>query len=373
MTAQRERYRALVGQRAVRDLLERAVSSGHVAHAYLFVGPPGSGKTETAFEFAASILCPHGGCGACDDCIRVSHRTHPDVRYVRPGGAGGYVIDQMREIVHDAQLSPMRASRRVYILDRADLLNASAANAFLKTLEEPPEDVVFILLARVQERVLDTIRSRCQVVTFHQIPVSDACSYLQQEVGASLDQARMALAAGAGSLAQARQFLVSPSRKQLRATVLRVLARVPVMDDLDVLLAARELVDAAKAPLDEVRMRQERELEEGKDFIDKRALRSIEKRQRRELTAGERQGLLDVFTVTRSWLRDCQLVSMGCAQDVVNVDVREQVHEAASRTSVERIPAAVEATRTAETQISYNVSPQLAVETMLFMTRKAFQ
>jgi DNA polymerase-3 subunit delta' len=132
-------------------------------------------------------------------------------------------------------------------------------------------------------------------------------------------------------------------------------------------------VDAAKAPLDEVRMRQERELEEGKDFIDKRALRSIEKRQRRELTAGERQGLLDVFTVTRSWLRDCQLVSMGCAQDVVNVDVREQVHEAASRTSVERIPAAVEATRTAETQISYNVSPQLAVETMLFMTRKAFQ
>lgn len=372
MTAERDSYRALIGQPQVREFLRAAVETGRVSHAYLFIGPPGSGKTETALEFAASILCEEGGCGSCDTCIRVQHRTHPDVRIVRPGGVSGYVIDQIREINHDAFLAPIRASRKIYILDRVDLLAGAAANAFLKTLEEPPGDVVFILLGRVHENIMETILSRCQVVLFRQIPPDRACRYLEQSTGVDHRQAVIALAAGAGSLNKARSFIVSPSKKAMRNIILEVLGRLPLADDLDVLESAHTLMEAVKAPLADVRARQEQEMVEGKDYLDKGALKLLEKHQKRELSSSERENLLDLFSVTRSWLRDCLALSAGTPDLVANTDVLTQLESASQRMDAPRAAAAIEATGTAQTRISYNVSPQLVVEAMLFEIRKAY-
>ena len=162
-------FDGVLGQPRVREFFRATIASGRVSHAYLLTGPAGSNKTSAAYAFAQAILCEKNGCGECDDCARVLRRRHPDAHYYAPEGAQGYLVEQVREIVSDVSLAPIRAKSKVYILDRVDLLGTQAANAFLKTLEEPVPGVVFILLGRTREGVLPTIVSRCQVVSFRHI------------------------------------------------------------------------------------------------------------------------------------------------------------------------------------------------------------
>lgn len=139
-------FENIFGQPRVRDFLRASVRGGHVSQAYLFCGPAGSNKTAAAYALAQAYLCPKGAkgprgglCGACDACSRIARRKHPDVRFYAPEGAGGYLVEQIREIVSDVSYAPIQAKSKVYILDRVDMLGTAAANAFLKTLpEEPP-------------------------------------------------------------------------------------------------------------------------------------------------------------------------------------------------------------------------------------------
>ena len=209
-------FENILGQPKVRELLRAAVAQDRVSHAYLFTGPAGSNKTLAAYAFAQAVLCPKGPggprggeCGACDACRRIMRRKHPDVRFFSPEGASGYLVDQIRDIVADTALSPIQAARKVYILDRVDLLGVQAANAFLKTLEEPPADVVLVLLGRTRESVLPTIVSRCQVVPFRFIPPAEAAGIIAQNSGASPELSRVALAACDGSITRAVEFLRS--------------------------------------------------------------------------------------------------------------------------------------------------------------------
>ena len=153
-------------QERVRDFLTNAVASGRASHAYLFLGAPGAGKLDAAWALAQAFLCEQDGCGSCDSCVRVARHTHPDVHYYTPESATGYLIAQTRELLDDVPLAPIRAKAKVYIIDRAEQLRANTANALLKTLEEPPEGVMFILLGTSADVMLPTIVSRCQCVPF---------------------------------------------------------------------------------------------------------------------------------------------------------------------------------------------------------------
>ena len=161
-------------QPRVRDFISRAVASGRASHAYLFLGAPGSGKLDAAWALAQALLCERAGedgdasptlagaaCGSCDACVRVARHTHPDVHLLAPESATGYLINQTRELLEDVALAPIRARGKVYIIDRAEQLRANTANALLKTLEEPPAGVTFILLGTSAEVILPTIVSRC--------------------------------------------------------------------------------------------------------------------------------------------------------------------------------------------------------------------
>ena len=259
----------IYGQPRVRDFLRASIAADRVTHAYLFTGPCGSNKTQSAYALAAALLCDDGGCATCDVCQRVKARKHPDVRYFAPEGAGGYLVDQIREVVSDTALAPIQADRKVYILDRVDLLGTSAANAFLKTLEEPPDDVVLILLGRTRESVLPTIVSRCSVVPFRHIPASEAAAILAQRTGASPELAKIAIEACGGSISRGMEFLKSNERLAFRRSVLDALARLDTADTWDVIGMASELVVAAKAPLDSVREANEAKLAENADFLAK--------------------------------------------------------------------------------------------------------
>ncbi|MEG0504788.1 MAG: DNA polymerase III subunit, partial [Raoultibacter sp.] len=338
----------ILGQPQVREFLRATISGGKVSHAYLFTGPAGSNKTMSAYAFAQAILCDNDGCDACDCCKRVMRKKHPDVRYFAPEGAGGYLVDQIRDIVADTTLAPIRASKKIYILDRVDLLGSSSANAFLKTLEEPPDDVVLILLGRTRESVLPTIVSRCQVVPFRHIPASEAAGILMQNTGASKMAADIAIQACDGSITKGIEFLKSNERMEFRSRVLEVLQSLALADDWDMITYASDLVVKAKAPLDVVREALEADLAESADFLAKSVIRQIEARNKRALTAKSFESLHQMTAIIRSWLRDVMTVCAGTPELVINVDARQAIEEAAALTDEARAAAALAAVRKAD-------------------------
>lgn len=363
-------FDGVLGQPRVREFFRATIASGRVSHAYLLTGPAGSNKTSAAYAFAQAILCEKNGCGECDDCVRVLRRRHPDVHYYAPEGAQGYLVEQIREIVSDVSLAPIRAKRKVYILDRVDLLGTQAANAFLKTLEEPVSGVVFILLGRTREGVLPTIVSRCQVVPFRHIPAKEAAGILSQKVGVTPGRARMAIEACDGSITQAISFAKSSERTEFRARVMEVLANLRVADARDVLEYAAELIERAKAPLDNVRTEQSEELAESADFLTKTAMRQIELRHKRALTQATRTSLKQMTALIRSWLRDVLMVLSGTPELVVNIDQRAAIETAAAWVDVEGLMRALREAYKTDEALSYNVSPETCLDTLLFTIRE---
>ncbi len=356
----------MVGQSRAADFLRTITSTGRVGHAYLFVGPPGAGKKTAALSLACALFCDDGGCGACAACGKVRRRVHPDVHVIEPEGAAGYLKEQVDAVIHDVQLAPIDGHYKVYIFEGADLFNDKSANAFLKTLEEPPDDVVIVLLSHSYDRVMPTIKSRCQVVRFRRIPPSEARALLVTQSGAYEDEAGAALAAVGGVVARAREFLASPGRRAARDMILRTLKDLTTMDGLDVLGSARELLTAVKAPLDEVKTTQAAELSTRNEFKNRGATKSVEERHKRELTAREREGIAEVLNVAESWLRDCLILSQDMDDLVINKDTVDAMREVGAVITPAAAAAALGAVNEARRRISYNVTPQLAVEAMLF-------
>lgn len=362
----------IYGQPRVREYLRAVIAENRASQAYLFTGPAGSNKTQAAFAFAEALLLSETQ--GADERARISrqiaHRTHPDVHYIVPEGASTYLISQIRDVVEDVSLKPVQAHRKIYIFDRVDLMGTAAANAFLKTLEEPPDDVVMILLGRTRDSVLPTIVSRCQVVAFRQIPPEESAQLVVQNIGCSLVEACIAIQAVGGSTSKAVDFLRSNERLEFRRRVLACIAGLERADDLDVLEYAEQMAKATKSPLEEVRRQQDAQREEQAEYLQKSALKLLADRDKRRLTRANMELLQQMIAIVASFLRDVMVICAGRSEMVVNVDVATALEDCASRTTMERCVRALACTKTAERAISYNVSPQTCIEAMLFEIRE---
>ena len=164
---------AIEGQPRAVSLLRRALEADRVAHAYAFIGAPGSGRMTTARAFAQALLCEHHGCGTCRVCRSVEAGAHPDFHVIvptppekNPRGARAIRIDAIRALEREASLRPVSASRKVFVLDEPDRMTGESPQAFLKTLEEPPAHTVLILILALAKSVPATVLSRCQIVRF---------------------------------------------------------------------------------------------------------------------------------------------------------------------------------------------------------------
>ena len=373
----------IVGQPRVREFLEAAVLEGRLSHAYLFVGAPGSGKLDAAWALASCIVCPNGGDGTCDECIRVSHRTHPDVHLLEPASVVGYVVDQVHELIEDVQMAPVRARAKVYILNRADLLRDRAANALLKTIEEPPSGVYFILLGRSVDAILPTIVSRCQQVPFRIVPPEVGAKQLVHAHGATPGDAAVALAV-AGTPDRAAAYLASPRRQEVRRLVVRTLSELPADDTWDVLCSADALCTAvldACGMLDDKGRRRKRddvvksELKERtkdiEDYFSAAAMRQLEVDAKRAISARERSGMMEALAAAESLLRDCLVTREGASGGIVNQDAAATVQAIAERTTTQGIVRALEAVTRAGDDLAHNVTPQVALEAMLISVKEA--
>ena len=168
-------FNKIIGQELAVDLLKRAIGENRLAHAYLFIGPEGVGKSLLAKVFAKALNCEKGTpepCGECIACKKIEGGTHPDVIVLSPEGKSSQIgIDAIRRTEGTMSLKPYEGRTKVFIVDGADKMTEEAANSLLKTLEEPPKDTVIVLLASNMFRLQPTIVSRCQKVLFH--PLSE--------------------------------------------------------------------------------------------------------------------------------------------------------------------------------------------------------
>lgn len=372
----------ILGQPQVRDFLRSSVSHDRVSHAYLFTGPAGSNKMQAAYAFAQALVCPKGAkgprggaCGDCSNCSKASKKKHPDVHFISPEGAATYLVEQIRDVVSDVFLAPIQAQKKIYIFDRVDLMNASTANAFLKTLEEPPDNVVFILLGRTRESVLPTLVSRCQIVPFRHIPPSEAAGIVSQNTGADKELAKQAIEACGGSITRAIAFIKEKghARTGFRHELFSSLATIASMDDWRILKVSRELVKSSKARVDEERTLLEADLEKNKDLYEKSILRKIEARNQRHLSQKTAEYLHQSAFLITSWLRDVLACTIGTDELVINTDFRDDVKNAALRTNAQRINAALMSIAELDEALDYNVSPETCFDAILFKVREVLR
>lgn len=197
-------FESVVGQQHIVSTLQHAVTEGRLSHAYLFCGPRGTGKTTMARILAKALLCQkaHGdhGCmpdGTCPECEAIAEGAHPDVYELDAASRTG--VDSVREeIINSVNFAPVRGNYKVYIIDEVHMLTTQAFNALLKTLEEPPGHVVFVLCTTDPQKLLDTILSRCQRFDFHRISNEDILArmrYVCEQEGFSYDEEALEIVA----------------------------------------------------------------------------------------------------------------------------------------------------------------------------------
>jgi DNA polymerase-3 subunit delta' len=364
-------WRTIIGQDDAIDKLVRSLDAGGHTHALLFVGPRGIGKMTTAKVMAAILNCDDDGCGSCAICSKVLRDIHPDVILIEPEG-NFILIEQIESLLQVITLKNYEGRTKVILIDDADRMTDEAANSLLKTLEEPPEHVVFILVTASIENVLPTIVSRCRLVRFQSIPAPQVTSFLIERYNAHPDEALLATRLSDGILGTAISFVMSPAKHARRKAIISAARSLDRAYLAQVSFVAEEFVGELKKPLEELKTRHKRELDELKEQFSpkdkpKQIINRLEDRHKRELSREEHQGYDDILTILVSWYRDVILVKETGRSDVLtNQDYEQAIREHADLLSSKDIYRCLQILEETKQYSRFNVNMQLAFETMLF-------
>ncbi len=329
----------IVGHTWAVEHLERSIVIGRVAHAYLFAGPTAIGKATLALRFAQALICERGTgapCFECRSCKRVAHGNHPDVRMVSLASQSAdkadesksreVRIDTVREWQRDIDLRPFEAERRIFILDDADKLTDQAANAMLKTLEEPPPYAVLILIAHGAGDLLPTIVSRCRLLRLRPLRRADVAETLENDHHIASDDAELLAAWSAGRLGQALHAVEHP-----------------------------EVIEQQQAVLDKLSELRGQNRAERLKWAEEQA------KEYRTNQASMHSSLL----LWQNWWRDVMLVANGCDDALTYVDRRSEMRGVAAQVALPVVHDFLRRIEQTREQFADNVNPQLALENLV--------
>jgi DNA polymerase-3 subunit delta' len=371
----------LVGQDAVVEQLQAAADGRAdrraMTHAWLFTGPPGSGRSVAARAFAAALQCPQNGCGNCETCHQALTGSHPDVAVIVPEGLH-LLIDQAREVIQRSSRAPTRGRWQVTLIEDADRMEERTSNTLLKAVEEPPPHSVLLLCAPSVDDLLPTIRSRCRLVQLR-TPSAEAVASVLVREGIDPEMAAFAAQASQGHIGRARRLATDEATRRERRDVLRLPTSLTSVGSA--LNAAKDLVDSAKEEADL--------LAAGRDDAEKEALatalgagatgkgiptggprggagaiKDLERRQKSRGTRTQRDALDRALIDLAAFYRDVLSLQLGTGASLVHGDLVDQASRIAAATAPEDTLHRIDAVLACREAIDGNVAPQLAVEAM---------
>ncbi|WP_327023181.1 DNA polymerase III subunit delta' [Micromonospora sp. NBC_01739] len=352
-----------------------------MTHAWIFTGPPGSGRSVAARAFAAALQCEQGtGCGRCPGCHTTLAGTHADVRLVVPDGLS-IGVSEMRALVLRASSTPSGGRWQVVIIEDADRLTEAAGNALLKAVEEPPPRTVFLLCtpSTHPDDISVTIRSRCRVVPLVQPAAEAVAEVLVRRDGIAPEVARWAAAATQGHVGRARRLAGDPQARARREAVLAVPRRLTsVGAAFDAAAALIEAAEAeAEAAVVEVDAAERAALETalGAGGTGRGAagaargsagqLKDLERRQKSRATRAQRDALDRALVDLAAFYRDALTMALGAPVAPVHTDTVELADAGARTWQAEGALRRLEAVLACRTAIEANVKPRIAVEAMM--------
>jgi len=385
-------FDSLIGQEhAVEEMKHATTDAAKVAigergdamtHAWLITGPPGSGRSTLAIAFAASLICPSGGCGECVDCRNVAAGVHPDVEHIVPEGIN-YKVEATRSLIERASLLPTRSPWHVIVVEDVDRFRIDAASTLLKSLEEPPPATVWLLCAPTVDDVFPTIRSRCRHVALTSPTFAAISQQLTARFGIDPAMAAWATRAAQGHIGRARALATDESVRLRRKQILDIPTNLRVVSSCfdqanKIVASANADADAIVTPLDQEDDQDIRtafgEGAEGKGLKTverqmKSALKDLDdrakSRRRRVLSDQYDRVLLDLT----GFYRDVLIIQSGSDLVLINEELRPKIEKLAQTSSSAETLKRIDVIRETRDNLLANVNPVSAFESMLVTFR----
>ena len=372
----------LVGQEHIVEILKGAVAasrtgeeSQEMTHAWVFTGPPGSGRSSAAVAFAQALICPNNGCGSCSDCNAAKTSGHPDVEIIRTEGLS-IKVEEVRELLTRVAWAPSMGGWRVVVMEDTDRLTESAANALLKAIEEPGTRTVWLLCAPTLHDVLPTIRSRCRHLQLRTPSLEAVTSVLVKRHNIAPGMADFAARVSQGHIGRAKYLATNESVQSNRKLIMQLPLQLGSL--ATAFQAAQTLVDLATTEAntssEERDVKEVEKLQEayGKGATGRgmasggaKAVKELEKEQKSRSTRMVRDSIDGALLDIATFYRDVMMVQSGNTDSMINTDMREQIESYAANSHSYSTINKISAIMAARENLARNSAPLVTCEALM--------
>ena len=373
-------FRDVISQpEAVAELLRSVGTDAKPHHAWLFTGPPGSGRSQIALAFAAALLCSEGGCGVCNSCEMIRVGSHPDVLVLNTERVQ-ISIDEVTEFIDKSLTMPALGKFRIMVIEDADRMMERTSNLLLKSLEEPPKGTIWMLCAPSESDLLPTIRSRVRRVQLKVPSVESVAQLLVEKYGVSFELAQVSAAQAQSHVGMARRLATNAGARDRRKQALE--AALSIVDIPTAMKASEVLGKLAES--DGAQLSGEQDEQERADLMiqlgltqdqkmtpsARAQLRRLEESQKRRATRSKRDGLDRILVDLMGLYRDVLTVQLGTTEALINPDLAKEIHSLASQTSQAQIIHNIEEIEKVRYRMDRNVKEALLLDSLAVTLRR---